>query len=228
VTRVTLYEYAATLRPRYASARKREKRRILDEFCQTSGMHRKAAIRLLRRGRGLTAVPRKKGRPQRYGSDVTEALVRVWEARDRMCGKLLAAVLPALVEALERYGELRLDRRVRDDLVSMSAATIDRQLRDWRRKLGRQPRRSSSAPTALKGQIPIRTWSEWKELQPGSVQADLVMHCGESPEGFFLTTLTVVDIASAWIELEPIWGYGHGPRGRGRARDGPSPAGALT
>jgi hypothetical protein len=139
---------------------------------------------------------------------VTEALVQVWEAGDRMCGKLLAAVLPALVDGLERHGELRLEPRLREDLLSMSAATIDRQLRGWRRKLGRQPRRPSSGPTGLKGQIPIRTWSEWKDVQPGSVQADLVMHCGESPEGFFLTTLTVVDIASGWIELEPIWGMG--------------------
>jgi hypothetical protein len=48
VTRLTLYEYAATVRRRYGRARKKEKGRILDEFCQTTGLHRKAAIRLLR------------------------------------------------------------------------------------------------------------------------------------------------------------------------------------
>ena len=35
MTRVTLYGYAATVRPRYGRAGKREKGRILDEFCQT-------------------------------------------------------------------------------------------------------------------------------------------------------------------------------------------------
>ena len=65
--------------------------------------------------------------------------MKVWEAGDRMCGKLLAAVLPALVAGLERHGELRLDGNVREALVSMSAATIDRQLRSWRKRLGRQP-----------------------------------------------------------------------------------------
>src|SRR3972149_3857604 len=49
VTRLTLYEYATTVRPRYRRARKKEKGRILDEFCQTAGIHRKAAIRLLGR-----------------------------------------------------------------------------------------------------------------------------------------------------------------------------------
>ncbi len=65
VTRVTLYEYVATVRPRYRRARKATKGRIVEEFCQTTGMHRKAAIRLLGRGGRLTAVRKKIGRPQR-------------------------------------------------------------------------------------------------------------------------------------------------------------------
>jgi hypothetical protein len=207
VTRLTLHEYAATVRGRYGRSRKREKGRILDEFCQTAGLHRKAAIRLLGRGRELAAVP-KKGRPRRYGPEVTEVLVKLWEAGDRMCGKLLAAVLPALVEGLERHGELCLSARVREALVSMSAATIDRQLRNWRKGLGRQPRRPASRATGLKEQIPIRTWSEWTGVRAGSAQADLVLHCGESLEGFFLTTLTLVDVATGWTEVQPVWGSG--------------------
>jgi hypothetical protein len=203
-----MYEYAATVRPRYRRARKATKGRILDEFCQTTGMHRKAAIRLLGRGGRLTAVRKKVGRPQRYGREVTEALVRVWEVGDRMCGKLLRAVLPELVDGLERHGELGLGPSVREALVSMSAATIDRQLRNWRKRLGRQPRRPPSATTGLKAQIPVRTWSEWADVQPGSVQADLVLHCGESVDGFFLTTLTVVDVATGWTELEPFGAWG--------------------
>jgi len=171
-------------------------------------MHLKAAIRLLGQGRRLRGMAKKKGRPRRYGAEVTEALVKVWQAGDRMCGKLLVAVLPALLGGLERHDGLRLDADVRDALMAMSAATIDRQLRSSRKKLGRQPRRAASATTALKAQIPIRTWSEWQGALPGSVQADLVLHCGESVEGFFLTTLTVVDVAMGWTELEPVWGMG--------------------
>jgi hypothetical protein len=208
VTRLTVHEYASALRERYGVARKKEKGKILDEFCQTTGLHRKAAIRLLGRGRSLMAVPRKKGRPARYGPEVTEALVRVWEVGDRMCGKLLTAVLPDLLASLERHGELHLAPREGEALLSMSAATIDRRLRSRRRGLGRQPRRQTPATTALKAQIPIRTWSEWKDARPGAVQADLVLHCGESSEGFFLTTLTVVDVATGWTELQPVWGMG--------------------
>lgn len=36
----------------------------------------------------------------------------------------------------------------------------------------------------------------------------MVLHCGESLEGFFLTTLTLVDVATGWTEVEPVWGIG--------------------
>ena len=207
MTRTTLGEYAAALRGRYLGAGKKEKGRILDEFCRTAGLHRKAAIRLLRgKGRCRGSLRRKKGRPVRYGPELLAALRQVWEASDRLSGKLLAAVMKDLVESLERHGELRLEPRLREALSSMSAATIDRMLKGWRLGLGRQPRRHAPARTGLKAAIPVRTWSEWEDVRPGSVQADLVLHCGESAEGFFLTTLTMVDVATGWTELQPAWG----------------------
>ena len=45
-------------------------------------------------------------------------------------------------------------------------------------------------------------------MPPGSLQADLVLHCGDSTEGFFLTTLCAVDVASGWTELQAVWGLG--------------------
>jgi len=56
-------------------------------------------------------------------------LVVIWEASDRVCGKRLRPFVPILVEAMERHGHLRLDSDVRNGLLSMSAATIDRVLR---------------------------------------------------------------------------------------------------
>jgi hypothetical protein len=205
VTRVTVSEYATALRERYVRGGKKEKGRMLDEFCAATGMHRKAATRLLGRSVRLAPVPKNKGRPG-YGQAVTEVLVKVWEAGDRMCGKLLTGAMAALVAGLERHGELRLAERERRALLSMSAATIDRRLRGWRRHPGRQPRRQTPATMTLKGQIPIRTWGEWADVKPGSLQADLVLHCGESSEGFFLATLTAIDVASGWTELQALWG----------------------
>src|SRR5450759_1030897 len=65
-----------------------------------------------------------------------------------------------------------------------------------------------------------RTFGEWAGVSPGSVQADLVAHCGESTEGFYLNTLVLVDVATSWCEFEVIWGKGKDRVGGGihRAR----------
>lgn len=95
MTRRSVHEYAASVRQRYRKGKKAEKGRILEEFCAATGLHRKAAIRLLNQDGQPKTVRR--GRPRRYGQAVMEALRLVWEMSDRMCGKLLVAVMPELV-----------------------------------------------------------------------------------------------------------------------------------
>ncbi len=60
----------------------------------------------------------------------------------------------------------------------------------------------------LKSSIPIRTFTDWQENKPGFMEVDLVGHCGESVEGFYLNTLCAVDVASGWTECLPVWGKG--------------------
>jgi hypothetical protein len=202
MTRSALEEYAAAVRRHYRRANRAEKTRLLDEFCRTTGMHRKAAVRLLNRETQPRLAGR--GRPRRYGP----ALVQVWEVGDRLCGKLLKPVMPDLLLALERYGELTVSPEVGSHLLAISPATIDRLLCIHKRDAVRQPRRQSRSPSSLQAQIPVRTWSEWSDVKPGSVQADLVLHCSESTAGFYLATLCVIDVATGWTELEPVWGLG--------------------
>ena len=78
---MTVHDYGAALAPRYQAARRGEKGRILDEFCRTTGMHRKAAIRLLGGVKPLKAGRRPRRR--KYGPEVVEALRLIWEVGDR-------------------------------------------------------------------------------------------------------------------------------------------------
>lgn len=199
-------EYAEALRPRYAQAGKADRGRILDEYCRATGAHRKGAIRCLRRVTG----PRRRapGRPRRYGPEILPVLERVWAASQRLCGKLLAPVLPTLLQALERHHGLVVPTGVRAALLAASPATLERLLRPLRRQRGRHPYRASPAATALRQHIPVRTWSEWAAVAPGAVQGDLVLHCGESTGGFYLATLLAIDVATSWTELEIVWGLG--------------------
>lgn len=198
-------EYAGAVRDRYRRAEKSEKSAILDEFCRVTGYHRKAAVRLL--GRSAAArVAGRRGRPPRYGPDVLAPLRVAWEAADRPCGKRLAPFLKELVAVLQRHGEIAVDPLTRARLVGLSAATVDRLLGPLKREGRRRPVTQSASADALKALVPIRTFGEWTGVMPGSVQADLVVHCGESPAGFFLSTLLAVDVATGWTELEPVWG----------------------
>lgn len=199
--------YVDGVRRRYLAARRREKGRLLDEVCRTLECHRKAAIRLLRRPLRETAPRRRRGRPKVYGVLVAQALRQVWEVSGESCSKRLAPFLSELVAALERHGELTLTPEVRSAVVGLKPTTIDRLLQPYRLQRKRQPYGGSGGVlAAIKAQVPVRTFGEWTDVQPGSIQADLVLHCGETTAGFYLTTLTAVDVASGWTERAAVWG----------------------
>lgn len=208
MTRSSIHEYAKAARGRYLRANKKAKGTILDEFCKTTGYHRKAAIRLLSGQASAGSSGEGRGRPSKYQPSLLQPLKMLWETSDRLCSKRLKPFLPELVGALERHGEMKLDPEVKQQLLQMSEATIDRYLKPLRSRGLRQPYSQSRSSSTLKALIPIRTFGDWANVKPGSVQADLVMHCGESLVGFHLTTLLAVDVATSWTECEAIWGKG--------------------
>ena len=197
-------ELVEALSRRYGMSGREEKTRILDEFVAVTGFHRKHAMRLLRGG--ATTRPAAASRPGRrlYDDAVREALVVLWEASDRICGKRLKPLLPTLVDAMERHGHLDLAEDVRCGLLSMSAATIDRALRGVREQAGGRRRRKPAALSSVRRSIPVRTHSDWQNPPPGFVEADLVAHSGPVTRGSFVQTLVLTDIATGWTECAPM------------------------
>jgi hypothetical protein len=193
---------------RYQQADRRERGRLLEEYCRTTGCHRKAAIRRLRRAPG--APRRAPGRPVLYAPrELVPILERAWLASDQLSGKLLRPILPALLTALTTHHGLRIAPRLRAALTRASAATLDRLLRPLRRRRPRQPRRLAPALASLRAQVPLRTWSEWAGVRPGALQGDLVLHCGESTGGRYCATLVAVDVATTWTELQALYDLHH-------------------
>jgi hypothetical protein len=207
MTRTSIQEYTEAVRWRYLGSPKPEKGRILDEFIKVTGYHRKAAIRLLHQV-NKPRSNKKRGRPRKYTTAVVGALRVAWEATDRLCSKRLRPFLPELIKVLRRHGETTMSAEVEAQLCQMSPSTIDRLLRPWRRLGGRRPFSTTKPASLLKSSIPIRTFTEWQENRPGFIEADLVPHCGESTEGFYLNTLSTVDIATEWSECVGVWGKG--------------------
>ena len=210
--RASVEEYAAAMRERYLGSGRGAKARLLTEFCQTTGYHRKAAIRLLRRP--LQPPPprptRSPGRPRQYDGAVTTALKQVWELSDQLCSQRLVDFLPTLLPVLERHRELEFAAEVRTALLALSPRTVDRRLAPIRRSTTRFTRRPPASAGSLRAQIPLRTSAEWADAPLGSVQADLVEHCGEQARGFFLSTLTVVEVTTSWCVCRPVKGKAMG------------------
>ena len=194
----TRQDLVTAIRERYQGGTKDDKLRILDEFVAITGYHRKHAIRLFKAGSAAGRAGRRSRLPV-YDAAVREALVVLWEASDRVCGKRLRPLLPILVSALERHGHLTLASTVRARVLSASAATLDRLLRPTRAAVsGRRARRR--AMPAVQRNVPVRTFADWEDPVPGDMEADLVSHGGESAAGSFVHTLTLTDVASGWTE----------------------------
>ena len=94
-----------------------------------------------------------------------------------------------MVQVLERHGELTLADEVKEQLCRMRVATIDRVLKPYRKRGLRRPFSTTKPGSLLKASIPIRTFADWDDKRPGSLEIDLVAHCGESTEGFYLNIL---------------------------------------
>ncbi|RLC73701.1 MAG: hypothetical protein DRI26_00285, partial [Chloroflexi bacterium] len=108
---------------------------------------------------------------------------------------------------LKHHGEFTLGPEMEAQLCQMSPSTMDRLLRPYRCRTKRHSL-STTRPGNLRTSIPTRIFGEHNKREPEFLQIDLVAHCGESTEGFYLTTLDAVDLATGWTELRAVWGKG--------------------
>jgi hypothetical protein len=205
----------AKVASRYQRSRKKEKILILGELVELTEYSRAYARRVLRQ-RGQRLKPGKqslvvdvrlrapRGRSPCYDEKVKAALIKIWKVMDYICGKRLQPALAEMVVVLERHNELHCDPGTRAKLLRVSAATIDRLLRPERRKYELRGKARTKPGTLLKHQIPIRTFAEWDEQQPGFSEIDLVGHDGGVAAGGYCQTLDLTDVATTWTETMAV------------------------
>lgn len=201
----------------YAAAAKKDKGRMLDELVGVTGWSRANARRAIvaagkRRGAARTVV--RKPRAPTYGYDTLKVLIEVWTLIGEPCGKYLAPIMGSTLAQLEAFGELdhlahRLTGPVREQLVTMSPATIDRMLAPT--KSARYPAaKSATRPGAtLRSSIGVRQAMDEMEQVPGFFEIDLVAHCGHTLKGEHAWTLTVTDVHLGWTENIAIRNRAH-------------------
>jgi hypothetical protein len=212
---------------RYQAADKKGKTKILDEFVATTGYKRKYAIHILtnwgktqlaqvdgdtiKLKAGKPKRPRKPGggRPKKYGEDAIAVVCRVWEFFDYQCGKLLVPLIRLMIEFLTAEAEFGITPEIRAQLLTLSAATIDRRLKPERKKLAVRGKSLTKPGSLLKNQIPVRTFFTWDERIPGFFELDTVSHCGVNSSGEFCSTLTLTDVYSGWVETRALRNRAH-------------------
>jgi hypothetical protein len=199
------WEYLQAICPRYRAASRREKGRILDEFCQVTGYHRKSALRRLNGRRPSAPRGRRRGRPLVYGPAMASALREIWTAAGYPWSVRLRALLPLWLPWARR--RLRLTPGVCQQLQAVSSRQIDRVLRPAKRTLKTRRYGRTKPGTLLKHHIPVKT-DRWDVGAPGFTETDLVAHAGGRGDGEFAHSLNVTDIHTTWNETRAVLGRG--------------------
>ena len=142
----------------------------------------------------ISAKKEKRIRKRKYDEATLQALLTIWYAANQICSKRLVPFIPNLLVALERFGHISLPIDIRNRLLEVSPATVDRLLETKRRE-DRKGISTTRPGSLLKKQIKVRTFADWDDAVPGFLEGDLVAHCGDTVAGSFLNSLVLTDIA---------------------------------
>ena len=205
------YEITRKYASQYGKASKRQRGQILDEVVGVTGWSRDNARRRLCRAGNEPAAPRGRSpgkkqrapRPFKYSYDARKVLAKVWAVSQGQCGKYLAVAMPLLLDALESFNELavgtdRYSQEVREELLAMSPATIDRYLKPIKDATRLTGMTTTKPSPLLRSSIRIRKAGDEIEAVPGFFEGDTVAHCGPTLKGEFARSLNLTDVNTGW------------------------------
>lgn len=195
-------ELLISVKQTYRTSNWSEKQKIIDGLVAVTNYDRKYAIHLLN-SVDKPISPIEPQEPKIYEVQLKQALIYVWNTANQICSKRLVPFMQQLVSAMEQHGHLRLDESIRQRLLSISPATVDRMLSPERTRI-KSGISTTKKGNLLKNQIQVRTFADWDNVVPGFIEADLVAHCGGNTNGSFLNTLTLIDISTGWLECMPL------------------------
>jgi len=205
----------------YVKAGKADKGRILDQVMGVTGWSRDNARRRLVAaarlspggGRAVAQVPRK-ARASKFSFDTVKVSQRVWAASGWQGGKYLAASMHLQLDGLERHGELvfgenRYSATVREELLAMSGASIDRYLAPAKARDAIRGKTTIKPSPLLRSAITTGKAGGEVEAEPGFFEGDTVAHCGPTLKGEFARTLNLTDVHTGWVVTTSVRNNAH-------------------
>jgi hypothetical protein len=197
------YKYLRRMKTRYVKAGRKERKHLLDEMEQVTGLHRKSLIRLLKSPLERKVRTRQRGRT--YGAEVDGAIGVVSATLEYPCAERLTPNLAWMAEHLATHREPEVSDALLEQLESISISTVQRRLRTMRPHQPRRPRKPPRAPNAALHGVPMGR-IPWHIQEPGHLEADTVHHCGPSASGEYVHTVQLVDVATGWGERRATLG----------------------
>ncbi len=191
----------------YWRGSKAEKSKVLDKVCDTTGLHRKSAVRKFKRIFSTKKFENDhRGRPVKYGADVTAALFDVWEVGARCCAELLRPEIGTYITALIDVATWPHDDLATGLLRAMSLGEIKRRVKGLVKKHGVKGR-TTTTPSSIKKRVRVYA-GPWRNREPGHRQFDTVVHCGDLLKGDMVYTVNGVDPAILWSNRRAQWNKG--------------------
>jgi len=199
-------EYLIEVKRKYWKASKKKKTQLLDDFCDFTGMHRKAALRLIN-GKLQPRYRHRRKRAKYYDQEVVDNLLVLWRSVDEICAERFHPFIPELIEKMIGCGELDISTEAREKLVRISLGLVKEILSKTKHRSLVRIGGTTKPGSLLKSQIAIR-YGRWDEMVPGWCETDTVAHCGDTVAGSYISSLDVIDICSGWSEQSAILNKG--------------------
>jgi len=183
----------------YHQKNRKEKSKLLDEYCTGTGLQRKYVIRRINTARVWTATG-KRCRAVYYDHAVTAVLVTLYTIFDHPCGQRLVPLIKTEMEKLRTLNELTCSDIVAAKLQRISFRTVDEKLKKHKEEERLKMKHRPTIHPLLYQQVPVKTFAEQDRTVAGLIQVDQVEHCGRSTAGEYALTLAGADITHGWWE----------------------------
>lgn len=196
----TKNDYINTVRNRYKKTKtKKEKSKIINEVEANLNLKRKHIIKILNGKYHHTKYKKARHRKPKYPYHLNVPLSQIWKIAGKPCSKNLKPQIKDLIDQLEKFNEINLNQEDKALLCTMGTSKIDNLLKQAGHKKSQKGISGTKTSPLLKTLIPIRTNFD-DVSNPGHLEMDCVLHCGNNVAGTFADTLNVVDIHTHWNE----------------------------
>jgi transposase InsO family protein len=207
MTMKAIHEVFLRYKQEYWRGSKVDRSEILDKVCETTNLHRKSAVRKFRRIFGAKKFETDhRGRPVKYGVNVTAALFDVWEVGARCCAENLHTQIPVYITARKELGTWEHDDTATKLLERMSLGEMKRRIKGLVKKHGTRGK-TATMSSSIKKKVRVYA-GPWRNREPGHRQFDTVVHCGDLLKGDMVYSVNGVDPAIVWSNRRAQWNKG--------------------